>query len=59
MDLPADLVALGFKLIERNGRYLLISERYGVTSGVTFEEGIRRAREIKRFIEYLDRKQGK
>lgn len=50
--LPDDLLALGFKLIERNDRYLLVSGGYGVAAGATLGAAISQARSLASFIRW-------
>lgn len=44
--IPPDLVRLGFRLIERHGRYLLVSSGHGVAVGDSITEVIRNARRL-------------
>lgn len=55
--LPNDLEQLGFKLVERNDRILLISSKAGVVVGATLAEAIKEARKLQGYLAWLTRKQ--
>ena len=55
--LPNDLVQLGFKLIERNERVLLISSKAGVVVGANLTEAVKEARKLQGYLAWLARKQ--
>lgn len=52
-QLPQDLLDLGWKLIDRNGRLFAVSVRYGGTvPSETIEEVIANARYMTRYIRW-------
>ena len=57
-QLPNDLIARGFKLIERDGRYIATSISFGCTgTKPTVKQAIAEARSIARFIDWYEQKQ--
>lgn len=55
--IPDDLQQLGFRLVERGGRVLLISQKASVAVGENLPAAIREARKLQGYLAWLKRKQ--